>query len=62
MAARPKPSTRFDRETGYRTVPGCVHADRIGLSLGEYASNGTVLPSPRRLRIRPAASNGTRAR
>jgi hypothetical protein len=69
VADRPKSSTRFDRETGCRTIPEsgvpvCVHPDRIGLPPGEYASSGTALPYLRRLwlRIRLAASNGARPR
>ncbi|MFI7576148.1 hypothetical protein [Micromonospora sp. NPDC049497] len=72
VADRPKSSTRFDREIGYRTIPEsgvpvCVHPDRIGVPPGEYASNGTApphVPYLRRLwlRIRVAASSSTRSR
>jgi hypothetical protein len=69
VADRPKSSTRFDRETGCRTIPEsgipvCVHPDRIGLPPGAYASAGTTLPYLRRLwlRIRLAASTGPRPR
>lgn len=64
---RPKSSTRFDPETGSRTIPEsgipvCVHPDRIGLPPGAYASAGTPLPYLRRiwLRIRLAVSSGAR--
>jgi hypothetical protein len=66
---RPKSSTRFDRETGVRTVPEsgvpvCVHPERIGLPPGAYASGGAPLPYLRRtwLRIRLAVSSGVRPR
>ncbi|GAA2586216.1 hypothetical protein GCM10010399_15300 [Dactylosporangium fulvum] len=69
VEARPKSSTRFDREKGVRTIPEsgvpvCVHPDRIGVPPGAYASASTPLPYLWRLwlRIRLAVSSGARPR
>jgi hypothetical protein len=49
VSGRPGPSSRYDRERGYRIdaasgVAVCVHPFRVGLPVGAYCSAGVPVP------------------